>query len=219
MKIYKYIHSCLLAEEDGHKLLIDPGKYTFASGTGLDIHNFMDVSIILITHEHHDHLHIPAVKAIQASTGAIVVTNSSVKTTLAKQDIEARVLENDVMKLEKFTIQAVTSDHERGLNQVTTNNSYLINERLLHPGDSLNPKLQQFKGVHILALPIIAGWGTKVQIADFAKDISPKIIIPIHDGFIKDSYRFGRYRDYAKYFAKAGSDFKPLVNTNEFIEA
>ncbi|MDQ6892288.1 MAG: hypothetical protein M3167_06365 [Acidobacteriota bacterium] len=32
MRVSKYIHSCLLIESDGDRLLIDPGKFSFSDG-------------------------------------------------------------------------------------------------------------------------------------------------------------------------------------------
>jgi L-ascorbate metabolism protein UlaG (beta-lactamase superfamily) len=60
MKITKYGHSCLLIEEGGAKILIDPGAYSkgFEGVTGL--------GAVLITHQHADHLsaeHLAGLKA------------------------------------------------------------------------------------------------------------------------------------------------------------
>ncbi len=49
MKISKYIHSCLLLEKQGFKLLIDPGKFSFAEGL-VKPADFKDVDAIIITH-------------------------------------------------------------------------------------------------------------------------------------------------------------------------
>jgi len=32
MRVSKYLHSCLLIENDGGKILFDPGKFSFAEG-------------------------------------------------------------------------------------------------------------------------------------------------------------------------------------------
>jgi len=55
IKITKYIHSCLLFEKDGFKLLFDPGKFTFAEGL-VSPEMFSDISAVIITHNHPDHL-------------------------------------------------------------------------------------------------------------------------------------------------------------------
>ena len=61
MRITKYIHSCLLLEEDGHKLLFDPGKFSFVEGL-VKPAQFNDVETIAISHEHPDHIDIDALK-------------------------------------------------------------------------------------------------------------------------------------------------------------
>ncbi|MDO8655088.1 MAG: MBL fold metallo-hydrolase, partial [bacterium] len=51
MKITKYVHSCLLVEEQGKTALIDPGNYTFQS-KALDLRYIEKLDFVLITHEH-----------------------------------------------------------------------------------------------------------------------------------------------------------------------
>ena len=49
MKITKFGHSCLLVEEGGARILLDPGKYSILQN------NVENVDAIVITHEHQDH--------------------------------------------------------------------------------------------------------------------------------------------------------------------
>jgi L-ascorbate metabolism protein UlaG (beta-lactamase superfamily) len=51
MKIYKYLHSCLVFEQDGYKLLFDPGNFTFIEDREKP-ENFADVDAMIITHIH-----------------------------------------------------------------------------------------------------------------------------------------------------------------------
>ena len=50
MKITKFGHSCLLVEENGVRILFDPGSYSTAQN---DVKN---IDVVLITHEHSDHV-------------------------------------------------------------------------------------------------------------------------------------------------------------------
>ena len=63
MKISKHLHSCLLAEEAGKIILIDPGNYTFEE-KALDIGKLEKLDFLLITHEHQDHIYLPFLKII-----------------------------------------------------------------------------------------------------------------------------------------------------------
>lgn len=56
MKVTKFGHCCLLIEEEGLRILTDPGSYSTRQN---DVQN---IDVILITHEHPDHLHIESLK-------------------------------------------------------------------------------------------------------------------------------------------------------------
>ena len=58
MQISKYLHSCLLFEQEDDKLLFDPGNYSFIEGR-VTPETFRDVSTVVITHSHPDHLALP----------------------------------------------------------------------------------------------------------------------------------------------------------------
>lgn len=61
LKISKYIHSCVMLEEEGEKILIDPGVFSFVEGQ-VKAETFTGISAVLITHEHDDHISIKALK-------------------------------------------------------------------------------------------------------------------------------------------------------------
>jgi L-ascorbate metabolism protein UlaG (beta-lactamase superfamily) len=77
MRISKHIHSCLLFEHQGEKLLFDPGLFTFLEGK-VRPDQFAGVSTIVITHEHPDHLNMKALKEILAKSTATVISNRGV---------------------------------------------------------------------------------------------------------------------------------------------
>src|SRR3990167_1958183 len=89
MKISKYIHSCLLVEDEGKTILIDPGNYTFEE-KGLDIGKLEKLDFLLITHEHPDHMHMPLIKEIlEKFPQAQIISNNSVKKILEERGINA----------------------------------------------------------------------------------------------------------------------------------
>src|SRR3990167_868243 len=58
MKITKYEHACLGIEEEGKRLLIDPGLFTSS------LKDFSNVAGVVVTHMHKDHLDVEKLVAI-----------------------------------------------------------------------------------------------------------------------------------------------------------
>jgi len=61
MKVKKFGHCCLLIEEDGVRTLTDPGGYT---DLDVVVRQSRNIDVILITHEHADHIHVPSLKRL-----------------------------------------------------------------------------------------------------------------------------------------------------------
>src|SRR3954470_15358039 len=95
MKISKYLHSCLVFELDGYKILFDPGDISFIEGL-VNPEMFADVDIVVITHIHPDHFVIDILQKIIAISGAQVVTNSQVGEQLDNAGIKYLLLEEGV---------------------------------------------------------------------------------------------------------------------------
>jgi len=218
MRIYKYIHSCLLVEEGEDKILFDPGVFSFIEGK---VHPevFRDVTTIIITHQHPDHVDISALKNIVAHSGASVVTNAEGKKTLEKENIEARVLEEGNYQTKNFTIRALAAQHEKILSStLPQNTAYIINDTLLNPGDSFASHLSSLKGIKVLALPVMAPWNTELAVAQFAEMMAPQMVIPVHDGYAKDFFLKQRYENYGKHFSTLGITFQPMSKPGDVVD-
>src|SRR6266404_6519938 len=106
MQITKLGHCCLVLEIDppsggqAVKILTDPGNFTDAQDS------MTDIEILLITHEHGDHFHVPSVAAVvKNNPGIEVVCNKAVAALLAKENITAMV--NVVGDGESITLKDV----------------------------------------------------------------------------------------------------------------
>lgn len=111
MKISKYLHSCLLFELDGYKLLFDPGKFSFAEGL-VKPEMFADVDGIIITHIHPDHLDVEILKQIVQLSNAPVYTNAQVGGELSKAGVLHTVWMDGLYQLGPFKLKAITVKHE-----------------------------------------------------------------------------------------------------------
>lgn len=182
MKITKFGHCCLLIEDKGVRVLTDPGLFTTAQN------EVKNIDVILITHEHSDHLHIESVKKIlENNPEVLIVTNTSVNELLKKENIlNIKIVENR----ESFGYKGLMLSGHGSLHEIihpeipgVVNVGYMIGERLFVPGDSfehdaINPE--------ILALPVAGPWMNIHTALDYCIRLNPKKCFPVHDGVLSE---------------------------------
>jgi L-ascorbate metabolism protein UlaG (beta-lactamase superfamily) len=185
MKITKYGHCCLLIEDNGVRLLTDPGNMS-------DGQNFAEnIDVVLITHEHQDHLHLPSLKLVlQNNPEAKVVTNASVGKLLDKEVIPYTVVgEGQTSDAFGIKLEGFGHLHEeiyRELGQVE-NTSYFIGPRLFYPGDAFyDVKAHDGRQVEILGLPTAGPWMKIKEAIDYMLAVAPKTAFPVHDAVSKN---------------------------------
>lgn len=206
MKIVKYIHSCLLVEENKQTFLFDPGNFSY-NCKALDINKLQNLDYIFITHEHSDHCFPPFVKELITKFPAVkIITNSSVKKKLEAESIPSQTTPLDFALFE-------SAPHESIWDTMAPENiAITLFNTLTHPGDSL----QFTKTAKVLALPLTAPWGSTTAMIQKALTMKPKVIIPIHDWLWRDEIRMGMYKRLSEFFGKRGISFKG-VETGEII--
>ena len=188
MKITKFGHSCLLIEDGGIRVLIDPGNYCEKPEvSGLDA--------ILITHEHSDHCHPPFIKEILAeNANAKVVTQSGAGKILTENRIDwVEIKTGETIKIKNLPVTSFGETHARIHEEIPLikNTSFMVGERFFYPGDSLfAPEVE----VEILALPVSAPWLKLEEAIEYARKVHPKIVFPVHDGMLCQDHRLGPTR-------------------------
>ncbi len=210
MKIYKFLHSCLLVEKNGAKLLIDPGVFSFIEHL-LKPDFFAGISGVLLTHQHDDHIDVESLKTIlEFNKSARIIANTDTVAYLQTHDLAAEVTNEGTIEIDEFSIDIIPAIHQPILREVPQNSALVIDKTLLHPGDSLDPRLSVYKNISVLALPIMAPWATACEIAAFAEMIAPKTVIPIHDGYAKEFFLERQYGHFSRYFIERHIGFHPL---------
>ncbi len=218
MRVSKYIHSCLVVEEGGEKILFDPGLFSFNEGR-VNPEIFKDVSTIIITHAHPDHLDVQAVKKIAEQSGATIITNGDGRDALAKENLQATVLEDGSHQTKNYTIRAIPAKHESILAPtLPQNTAYVLNDSFLNPGDSFSDTFTSLKGIKALALAVMAPWNTELAVAHFARSVEPQMVIPVHDGYAKDFFIKQRYQNYTQYFSDKGITFQSMMEPGNTVE-
>lgn len=146
-----------------------------------------NISAILITHEHQDHLHIDSLKTVlQNNPNAVVITNTAVGKFLAEANIPyTKIEEGQKYNLEGIDITGFGNTHAEIYEQYgqVQNTGYMIST-LCYPGDSFN--LPDSKVVEILALPVAGPWMRAKDAINYAKILKPRVAFPVHDAFIHD---------------------------------
>ncbi len=138
MRITKYIHSCLLIENESDKILFDPGLFSFVEGK-VKPSQFTDLSAIILTHNHPDHIDADSLKEIiENNPNVVVLANTEIKNNLAEKQIIVEAFETGTRQVGKFHIEAFDAPHEKILaDEIPQNTAYVIDNVFVHPGDSL----------------------------------------------------------------------------------
>ena len=217
MKISKYIHSCLLFELEGYKILFDPGNFTFAEGL-IKPEIFADVNSIIITHIHPDHLDIENLKKIVRLSSAPIYANMEVGTAIQRSGLNYNLIEEGIYNIGPFKLEAIPVMHEPLLDSpIPQMTGFLINDQVLHPVDSMEDKLTKYQGIELLLLVTMAPFANELRIASFADKVKPKRILPVHDGFAKPFFVKSRFQNYAKHFAKSDIEFIEIYDPGDSV--
>ncbi len=210
MKLTKYSHACIVLEEQGKRLVIDPGEFTDQLG---DISN---VTAVVVTHVHGDHM---AAKHLEA----IVAANPDVKvfTTpeAAKEwgDPHARAVQTgDEQAAGPFSLKFYGELHQtiHAAWPQIQNLGVMVNGLFYYPGDSF---VKPDGEVKVLAVPAGAPWLKTGEAIDFVKDIHPGLFFRTHDGLWNEN----GLATTDKWFTMASEKFGPkyqALNPGDSIE-
>ncbi|MBI2609562.1 MBL fold metallo-hydrolase [Candidatus Giovannonibacteria bacterium] len=181
MKITKFGHACMLVEENGVRVLIDPGNYSESQN---DVKN---VDAILITHEHQDHLDLNSLKQILNNNAETrIITNGGVGVILKKENIKFDLVEGgQFLSVGGLLIEGYGKDHAviHSSIPLVRNTGYFISKKFFYPGDILTT--DPGRKIEIMALPVAGPWMRLSDGIDYALDLKPKICFPVHDGMLK----------------------------------
>jgi L-ascorbate metabolism protein UlaG (beta-lactamase superfamily) len=175
MRLTKLGHSCVRLEKDGATIVIDPGIW---SGTD----PLAGADVVLITHEHADHLDESAVRAALARPdGPHLWTNQGVAEIFADQAARVHAIaRGDTFTVSGFDVTVYGRDHAVIHPDIpaVANVGFAIDGKLFHPGDALTVPGEE---IEVLLLPVSAPWLKAAEIIDYAREVKPRTCYPIHD--------------------------------------
>jgi L-ascorbate metabolism protein UlaG (beta-lactamase superfamily) len=182
LKITFLGHASLAFAYQGKVLYVDPVGNP--SGTPVDYSKMPKADIILVTHEHFDHLDPKAISVLRKEQTKIILTKAC-----AEKVSGGTVMKNgDALTVQGIKIEAVPAYnivqkfHPKGVG-----NGYVLNfdkTRTYVAGDTENtPEMKQLKNIDIAFLPMNLPYTmTPEMVADAAKAFEPKILYPYHYG-------------------------------------
>ena len=182
LKITFLGHASLAFAYQGKMLYVDPVGNP--SGTPVDYSRLPKADIILVTHEHFDHLDPKAISTLRKEQTRIILT----KACAGKVSGSTVMKNGDTLTVEGIKIEGVPAYnivqkfHPKGVG-----NGYVLNfdkTRVYVAGDTENtPEMKQLKNIEIAFLPMNLPYTmTPEMVADAAKAFQPKILYPYHYG-------------------------------------
>ncbi len=191
MQITHLGHSCVLLEVADQRLLIDPGTFS-------DFDTVTDLTAILVTHQHPDHVD-------PARLAPLLAANPEARVLLEEQTVDqlAQAAGDQAHRLEgmpsgtdvalgSVSMSPVGQRHAfiHGYLPRIDNTGVVIRAAgepsVFHPGDALDAEPGP---VDVLLVPINAPWARVADTVSFVRRIRPARVVPIHDGLLNDTGR------------------------------
>jgi len=171
--------SCVVLTTDHHVTLIDPGFHTFDSGS-IDLKSIGDITRVLITHEHGDHVKPDFVRwLVDRRRDLKVHANEAVVELLRKHELEASTDNPEEVSSEDVAHEKTPAGTS------PPNRAFTVEGVFTHPGDSY----QLTTTAPVLAMAIMAPWGSARDSVEFARRLRPQRVVPIHDFYLSESGR------------------------------
>lgn len=210
MNITKLVHSCVLIENNGKKILVDPGNYSWQNQT-VKNSDFSNINSVVITHNHPDHFYDEFVKHVAAeSPNAMWYGTQEVVSELENMGIRASTTSQN----QDITfIESNHADLSPWFNTQPQHTSYVLFGDVLVSGDCQT--LTDMHGARILASAINGGpWGGVVGFCKMVAQMPtrPQVVLPLHDWHWNQEARSAIYARLAEVLKNYDATFVPLEN-------
>ena len=179
MILTKREHACLVIEQEGASLVIDPGSFT----APFDAPGLVG---IVVTHEHADHVtteHLD--RLLAAAPDAQLFAPSGVAASLPGYAWQI-VTAGDARSAGPFSLAFSGGRHAviHSSLPVVDNLGVMVNDALYYPGDSFT---EPEGPVDVLAVPASAPWLKIGEVMDYLDAVKPRRAFPTHERVNSDA--------------------------------
>ncbi len=204
MRITKYEHACLVIEDGGKKLVIDPGDFS----TLLPIESY---DTLIVCDVHFDHLGEKNIKKLVAKNPSIpVYAVDQAAEKLNGIGIKAKtVTAGQKVLIAGFDLEFFGGQHAPIHPDWPKfpNVGVLVNDKLYYPGDSFDGPN---RSVEVLALPDSGPWYKLEHAIDLLLSVKPKICFQTHDHLVSEAGKNVNTHFLTQACEKSGTQLKQL---------
>ncbi|MCL2455522.1 MAG: MBL fold metallo-hydrolase [Micrococcales bacterium] len=171
-------HSCVVVQASG-RLVIDPGVYSDVPGA------LARAEAVLVTHEHLDHIDVPAVAATDLPVYAPAPVVELLRAAGAEPARLHVVADGDEIAPAGVAVRVLGERHEQIHPDVPqpANVGYLVAGHVLHPGDAYVTLPEGFS-VDLALVPLGGPWLRIADVIDWVRQVAPARVMPIHDAML-----------------------------------
>lgn len=199
MKITKYEHACLDITDGKNRLIICPGIFSTS------LKDFSNISAVVITHVHADHLGADNIKKIIASNPDVKIFTTEEAAKEIPSNVQVvkggQTTEVGDLKLEFYGEKHSEIDPQTPLAQ---NVGLLVNDKLYYPGDSFTECPKPFE---VLAVPASAPWLRVGQTIPLIENSQCKVVFPTHNALLSEEGHSTTNNWLQKFAERSGKKF------------
>ncbi len=179
MIITKREHACLVVEEAGQKIVIDPGSFMQPPA------DLTGVVAVVVTDAHQDHFSNKNLQAIVARNPAVRIFGTAEAAKEAADLPITAVTGGGAETVGPFSLAFFGELHAEIHPEIprTQNIGVLVNTKLYYAGDSFT---EPGVPVAVLALPVSAPWLKEREVLDYLVALKPKQAFGTHDALLSD---------------------------------
>jgi L-ascorbate metabolism protein UlaG (beta-lactamase superfamily) len=185
MIVTHFGHAAVLVQTSrGARALFDPGAYSHG------FESLDDLDLIFVTHSHADHVDPARFSALrEANPNAAMIANAEAMTAGGEaRDADHLVVDESSFELGGVHVQPTGQSHATIYPALPplTNTGFILDDEIWHPGDAFDAEPRP---VDVLLLPVGGPWMKISEAIDFARAVSPRVIVPIHQAGLADIHR------------------------------